>query len=221
MTPERPTAESNATKVTDQTARIGPNAIIRLAEAIDSLHGKESTRAVFDAAGQLRHLDQPPDQLVDEADVIALYRTCGDQLGPAPFAKVTRLAGQLTGDYVLHHRIPGVARALLPRLPKAIAARILAKAISAHAWTFVGSGRFSHQCVAGGLTITIANSPLARGQRSAAPVCHFYAATFERIFQSLIDRRTRVTESACCAMGAEVCHFSARFDGALAAQPAA
>lgn len=221
MNPEKRAAQQNATTVSDPNARIGPNAIIRLAEATDTLHGEQCTRTLFDATGLSDYLDRPPGQLVDETDVIALYRTSRAHLGPASFTAVAQLAGRLTGDYVLTHRIPPLARAILPWLPRPIAARILAKAISAHAWTFVGSGLFSYQLVTGGLALKIENSPLARGQSADVPICNFYAATFERIFQSLIDRRTQVIESTCCAMADQACHFDVRFNGTPDDNPAA
>ena len=70
------------------TARMGPNAITRLAQAMDRLHGQQVTRRLFDEAGQSHHLVEPPGAMVDECDVIALHRTGRSQLGLAAFAQV-------------------------------------------------------------------------------------------------------------------------------------
>jgi hypothetical protein len=51
-------------------------------------------------------------------------------------------AGQGTADYILAHRIPGPAKALIRALPAPLGARLLTAAIARHAWTFTGSGRF-------------------------------------------------------------------------------
>ena len=45
--------------------------------------------------------------------------------GVGPARALGRAAGLATGDYLLAHRIPAVARALLPRLPAGLAARLL------------------------------------------------------------------------------------------------
>jgi divinyl protochlorophyllide a 8-vinyl-reductase len=189
---------------------MGPNAITRLAQAMDRLHGQQVTRRLFDEAGQSHHLVEPPGAMVDECDVIALHRTGRSQLGLAAFAQVADLAGRLTGDYLLAHRIPRLAQAVLVRLPSGVAARVLARAIAAHAWTFAGSGRFSYRRCRGGLRLTIGGSPLARGARAPAPLCGYYAATIERIFQALIGRDVTVVETACAAMGEGPCTFEVR-----------
>lgn len=208
----RGTGTDAAPEVPAPVARIGPNAITRLAEAIGQLHGPDAGRGCFEQAGLSRYLDVPPGDMVDEAEVIALHRVCRARFGTAGFAEIARVAGSLTGDYVLAYRIPRFAKALLRALPAALAGRLLARAIAAHAWTFVGSGTFAFQARRGGLMLRIHDSPLARGERSEVPQCDFYAATFERIFRRLVDRRTTVVEIGCAATGARCCSFDVRFD---------
>ena len=192
-------------------ASIGPNAIIQLAAAIDRLHGHEVTRDVFGAADQARHLDRPPTTMVDELDVVALHRAGRGLVGEAAFAAASALAGSLTGDYILHHRIPAAARTLLPRLPDFAASRVLARAIAKHAWTFAGSGRFAYRFGPRGLVLRLQDSPLARSYRSPAPGCHYYAATFERIFCELVNARAQVSETDCASTGAAACRFLIRW----------
>lgn len=213
---------------TDARARIGPNAIIRLQEALQASVGSERARAIFERAGQGRHLTAPPVQMVDECDVTALYTLLPSQLGSRLAAEVSGRAGLLTGDYLLAHRIPRPVQRLLPWLPATFAARVLIAAIQRHAWTFVGSGQFEVTRVAastgqprsvGGsndargvdrrprLLLRVGHCPICRGSAQSAPGCSYYAATFERIFIALVHPRTRVREDACQAMGASACVF--------------
>ena len=196
---------------TKPSGHIGPNAVTRLAEAVDELHGHAATRALFVMAGLEGYLDQAPVDMVDEAEVIALHRFGRAQFGTEAFAGIARMAGELTGRYVLQHRIPHVAQAILRRLPAFLAARVLVRAIAAHAWTFVGSGAFAFTPHRHGMLLTINDSPLARDERSPLPLCNFYSATFETIFRRLVSRRATVIEVSCAATGARACRFEVRY----------
>jgi divinyl protochlorophyllide a 8-vinyl-reductase len=118
-----------------------------------------------------------------------------------------------TADYLLAHRIPLPVQRVLKRLPAGLAARVLLAAISRHAWTFAGSGRFSASPAGRGrrpLVLEIRNNPLCRGH-AAVPACDFYAATFERLFQVLVHRDAQVVETACEACGDAACRFELRW----------
>jgi divinyl protochlorophyllide a 8-vinyl-reductase len=99
---------------------------------------------------------------------------------------------------------------MLRVLPRHLAAFVLLKAIGAHAWTFAGTSRFSWSM---GRTVTLRfeDCPLCRGDAAAAPCCHYYAATFERLFRALINADTRVRETACIATGSPACSFEVQF----------
>ena len=90
---------------------------------------------------------------------------------------------------------------------------MLLKAISRHAWTFAGSGCFSAD--AGGLgrpvVLRIQHNPLCVGLASDAPACHYYAATFERLFQVLVHPAVQAVETQCEARGDPVCRFELRW----------
>jgi divinyl protochlorophyllide a 8-vinyl-reductase len=192
--------------VTASRARIGPNAIVRVAEALVERIGAEATDALFTRAGLARHLAHPPTAMVDEADVARLQWQLRADLDPDLAREVAWDAGTRTGDYLLAHRIPTPAQFVLRHLPPSLAARVLAKAITKHAWTFAGSGTF--HCKPGKpFVLTIEHSPLCSRIRASAPVCHYYSATFERIFQTLVSDRARVTEVACEAAGGAACVF--------------
>jgi divinyl protochlorophyllide a 8-vinyl-reductase len=191
------------------SGRIGPNAITRVAQALRDEVGDAATRAVFTHAALADALDDPPTAMVDEADVRRLHVELRDAIGPERAARVAREAGRLTGDYLLANRIPRPAQAVLKRLPAALAERALLAAVGRHAWTFAGSGRFA--ATPGSPTVVeIADNPLCRGVLADAPACHYHAATFERLWRTLVSPHTRVIETACCATGAPSCRFELR-----------
>lgn len=191
-------------------ARIGPNAVTRLAEALDALRGHADTCAVFSRAGLSHRLESPPERMVDEAEVVALHAALRGLVPAGEAAAIAADAGRRTADYLLAHRIPRVMRLVLPRLPARWAARILLGAIGRHAWTFAGSGRFA---VLPGRAVrfTIAGGPLARGVHAHHPVCAYYAETFEGLFRALVHPAAQVRETECEACGAPACIFEARW----------
>ena len=191
-------------------ARIGPNAINRVAEVLPSFIGLPESRALFELAGLSGYLASPPEAMVDEAEVTRLHRALRAQLGAEVAGEVAGRAGRKTADYLLAHRIPRVVQAVLKVLPAALAARVLLSAIRQHAWTFSGSGVFTAQ-PGQPVVLNIQGNPLCKGMLATAPACNFYAATFERLFQVLVHPQARVREVACEAMGASSCRFEVRW----------
>lgn len=193
--------------------RIGPNAILQCMVQLDAACGAAAGADLMRRAGLGAYVERPPQQMVDEREVRALHETLRAVLGIGPARALGRAAGLATGDYLLKHRIPAVARVLLPRLPAGLAARLLLAAVSRHAWTFCGSGRFDVRPADGGrpLRVSLCGSATSVGAQSAEPLCDYFAATFERLFQSLVHPRTRVVETACMAMGAPSCEFEIRW----------
>jgi divinyl protochlorophyllide a 8-vinyl-reductase len=190
----------------DSSARVGPNSITRMAEALRAFEGETVCRDVFDAAGLLRYLANPPTEMVPEADVAALSRATFLHLGSERFARVSREAGRLTGDYLLANRIPAPAQKVLRWLPRPLAARILLSAVGRHAWTFSGSGKFSYS-FSPRLLLKLEGAPICRQLRTDEKVCHYFAATFERLFQAIISKTARVEETECESAGAPACVF--------------
>ncbi len=190
--------------------RIGPNAIIRVGEALQHQLGGAVAAELFASAGLSPYLAAPPKQMVDEGEALRLHALLRSRLGDRVAAEVSREAGVVTAEYLLAHRIPKPVQALLRALPAALACRVLLAAIRRHAWTFAGSGRF--EAVAGRPTLlTIRDNPLCRGQASEVPVCDYYAATFEHLFRRLVHRDARVTELSCEARGDDACRFELRW----------
>lgn len=195
-----------ATHISPQPGRIGPNAITRVAEVLRAHIGIGATSTLFEHAGLSGYLLQPPQSMVDETEVRRLHGVLREDLGEAQARAVARDAGLRTADYLLANRIPKPVQLLLKHLPARLAARVLLAAISRHAWTFSGSGRFAAR-VGRPVVLTLRNNPLCRGLVSAAPACDYYAATFERLFRTLVHPRTEVREVACEACGDVECRF--------------
>ncbi|MFO1306361.1 MAG: bacteriochlorophyll 4-vinyl reductase [Burkholderiales bacterium] len=191
-------------------ARIGPNAITRVAQALELRHGRETAARVFARAGLAGHLADPPTHMVPEDDVTALAHALRDTLPPDAAVEVAREAGRTTADYLLARRIPRPVQAVLRVLPAALAARVLVGAIARHAWTFAGSGEFAARW-GRQLELSVRGNPMCRGLRTDAPACDYYAATFERLFRALVQRDARVAEIECEAAGGTACRFSVRW----------
>ena len=190
--------------------RIGPNAVIRLAEAVDALESRAVTKRLFIAADLEAYVHALPETMVPEDEVTVLHRHLRSDLGAGRAATVSWIAGLRTADYLLAHRIPKPVQRLLKALPRRLAAFILLKAIGAHAWTFAGTSRFSWK-MGRPITLRFEDCPLCRGDHSATPCCSYYSATFERLFRKLINPDTAVTEVECSATGGSVCLFEIAF----------
>ena len=193
-----------------EAGRIGPNAVIRLAEALDAVEGKAVTMRVFTAAGHGVYALVPPEAMVPEGDVTALHRRLRQDLGPLRAESVSWIAGHRTADYLLANRIPKPVQRLLKLLPDRLSAFILLKAIGAHAWTFAGTSRFSWRS-GRPVTLSFEDCPLCRAAHAERPCCPYYAATFERLFRELINADAQVAETECIATGAPACRFEIRF----------
>lgn len=185
---------------------IGPNAITRIAEAVEAVEGRSAVVDLFHLVALDAMLAEPPTAMVPERAVTALQQALTAKFGAVRASTLSWIAGQRTADYLLAHRIPRRAQTLLAWLPAALAARALLKAVQRHAWTFAGSGQFEVH-YGPQLTLTLQGCPICRGQRASAPVCSYYAGTFERLFRQLVHANARCTEFACEALGAEKCQF--------------
>ena len=76
--PAQPGASRRVTGVADDAphgARIGPNAVIQMGEALRAYAGRDFERDVFGRAGLQRYLDAPPAAMIPQTEVIALFAT--------------------------------------------------------------------------------------------------------------------------------------------------
>lgn len=192
-------------------ARLGPNAVTRVAEALRERDGEGTTRAVFEAARLGDYLAAPPASMVPEQHVATLHAALRQQLGVAEARAIGRRAGQLTAAYLLSHRVPRLMRLALPALPAGLAARLLCRAIAAHAWTFAGSGRLQIALAPREAVLILAASPICAGQREQEPLCDYQAATIEGLFRALVSPASRTEEAHCAGQGAPACRFVTRW----------
>lgn len=186
-------------------ARIGPNSLIQTGQALSALFGDETARMTFDRAGIGYRYADPPGTMIDEREPQRLFAVLFDTLSDQDATRVLAEAGHRTGHYLLANRIPKPARWLLPRLPSAVSTRLLVRAISAHAWTFAGSGRFSGE-VRGWrrpvIHLAIKANPLA------TPGCPWHGAVFERLFATLTATQVSVLHPRCEAKGNDCCEWT-------------
>lgn len=203
-----------AAQAVTTAARIGPNAVTRVGEALRQRFGERRASEVFERAGLAAYTRVPPVAMIDEGEVIRLHQALRADLGAPLASEVAREAGRLTADYLLAHRIPRAAQSVLRWLPAPLAASLLLAAIRRHAWTFSGSGRFAIARAPswqGRARVSIADNPLCRGVTDGQPACDYYAGTLERLFRVLVHPSTRVVEVACEASGAAACVFEFRW----------
>ncbi|WP_168800905.1 bacteriochlorophyll 4-vinyl reductase [Peteryoungia ipomoeae] len=185
-------------------ARLGPNAIIQAGEVLSSRYGFGAASRIYEAAGLSRYIQTPPEALIDEREAQALFAAIRQALPAGEADKVLSEAGSRTAQYILKNRIPKTARQILPLLPSAIASRALVSAISRHAWTFSGSGRFAAR-VRGWRhpvpTLVIAGNPLA------TPGCPWHGAVFKGLFEALTSAHVVIAHARCCGRGNALCEW--------------
>jgi divinyl protochlorophyllide a 8-vinyl-reductase len=182
---------------------IGPNALTQLLPVLERAGGAELRERLLARAGVVDLPDMTG--LIDEAPVARLHQAMRAEV-PELAPSLGWEAGVRTADYILAHRIPGPVQAVLKRLPAWAAGPVLSRAIAKNAWTFAGSGRFEVARDWPALFL-IHDNPVVRGEQADAPLCHWHAGAFERLYRVLVSDRARVREVACCACGAPACRF--------------
>lgn len=187
---------------------IGPNAILQMLPVIERLGGRQRRAQMLARAGIF---DLPDGSaMIPETAAARLHRQLRRE-EPELAPRLAEDAGRRTADYILAHRIPRPVQWLLRALPPAAAAALLSRAIEAHAWTFVGSGRFR---VVDAWTFEIRNNPLIRGEISDHCLCHWHAGVFARLYAVLVAPGCRCREVACGSLGAgDVCRFQITRNG--------
>jgi divinyl protochlorophyllide a 8-vinyl-reductase len=187
-------------------ARIGPNAIIRVGEALVAMQGRAVAADVFAAAGLSESMRDPPRGMVPEAQVTRLHGALRGLLGVTTARAVGAEAGRRTAHYLLGHRVPRPLVLLLPRLPAWLSARVLLRAVSRHSWTFAGSADFSAQA-ARPVAISLAGCAICRDAHEPGPLCDYYGETLAGLFRALVSRDCVAAQTSCAAAGASACRF--------------
>jgi len=199
-------------------AVIGPNAVTRLFAALGRAGLGDVARDIYLKAGVREWLDQAPTAMVDEIRVAKIHQGVRDALPPEQARAILVEAGTATADYLLANRIPAPFRRFIAWTPRGMGLWLFLAAIRRHAWTFVGTGRFTAN-IGAPTTLEIRGNPFCAGERRAAPVCDWHAAVFERLFGEMIHPSARVREVACEARGDECCRFTLKWSP-LDADPA-
>jgi divinyl protochlorophyllide a 8-vinyl-reductase len=189
---------------------IGPNAILQLVPVLERVGGRALCDGILAAAGVAALPSGAA--MIDEAAAARVHAEVRRQV-PDLARAIAAEAGRRTADYILANRIPARAQRVLKALPPPLAARLLARAIARHAWTFAGSGRFE-VAARRPLVLALHGNPLVRGERSGQCLCHWHAAVFERLFRALASPSAHVRETACVAAGAPACRFELALRGA-------
>ncbi|MEM1285053.1 MAG: bacteriochlorophyll 4-vinyl reductase [Pseudomonadota bacterium] len=167
------------------TARIGPNAIIQVLDALSDQTDEATRHAIIAEAGMSPYLSETPTDMVDERQVVRLHQSVRAHLPESRGLEVLRQAGDQTARYILANRIPAPAKAVLRALPARLAAPALLAAIGKHAWTFVGSGRFSY--LSGRPThITLTDCPACQEVYGSHEPSTYFEATFASLFRALV-----------------------------------
>jgi divinyl protochlorophyllide a 8-vinyl-reductase len=143
--------------------------------------------------------------LMEEGPAARLHQAVRAQY-PEFATDLTWRAGLRTADYIISHRIPPVVIHLLQQSPPWLSGPLLARTIHKHAWTFAGSGEFSIASKRP-LVFELHDNPVVRGETAEEPICHWHAAVFQRLFNSLVDPDLTCIETACCATGSDCCRF--------------
>ncbi|MFN3643709.1 MAG: bacteriochlorophyll 4-vinyl reductase [Gemmobacter sp.] len=180
---------------------IGPNSAIQLAAALEAMGEGAVARAAFAAAGREGWLAVPPTAMIPEGDAARLFAEVWQRLPAARAAAVMDEAGRRTGTYILRHRIPPLAQAMVRLMPPRMAAHVLRRAIARAAWTFAGSGRCDVAGAAPGARygwIAIARNPLR------LPGAPWHRGVFTALFAALVDPRATVAAD-CPAAGCADC----------------
>lgn len=178
---------------------IGPNAILQLLPVLVARLGATRTH-------ELLHLAQIADipdgsAMIPQEDAARLHHAVREHEAVQADAILAE-AGERTADYILAHRIPRFAQMILKSLPPFLAAPILSRAITQHAWTFAGSGHFRAVTP---WRFEIEGNPLIAGEVSDHPLCVWHAAVFMRLYRVLVAPDAVCVEELCGAEAANAC----------------
>jgi divinyl protochlorophyllide a 8-vinyl-reductase len=186
-----PAPDASGSHAADLKTRVGPNAVIQLADVLADRYGAQVQERVFARAGELAWLWEPPAGMVPQQRAARLHRALRDEL-PGPQAlSAAREAGVRTAHYLLRHRIPKPAQLMMRLMGAPLAARALMALIRANAWTFAGSGQLTTH-TRPVWAIEIRDNPLAGNP------CTWHEGVFETLFRTLVAPDITVRETSCC-----------------------
>ena len=191
-------------------AQIGPNVVLQLIPAAIALGLGDRLQTLFKAAGFENWWTDPPKEMIAAKDAAILFCAIHKTFSGMEAEALLTRAGQMTADYLLANRIPRAAQVILRLMPRNISVPVLSNAIAKHAWTFAGAGRFQARMTPA-LQFEIAGNPLCADLQTSYPSCHWHAAVFQRIFESIFHKPVRVIEKDCACVSDRFCRFDIIF----------
>jgi divinyl protochlorophyllide a 8-vinyl-reductase len=186
-------------------ARIGPNAIIQTIAALREAYAPDELPGLLVGGGE-GYLSQLPREMIHEEEFHALVELLVARLGVERAGAVLYRSGERTADYVRANRIPAPFRAVLGILPAPLGLRLLLMAISKHAWTFAGSGKFSFH-LGRGPWLSIGKPVNHDTAGIAAVLCRYYCGAFTQMLRRVVSPRIGLRETSCQARGGDACVY--------------
>jgi divinyl protochlorophyllide a 8-vinyl-reductase len=180
---------------------MAPGVVNDLAAAVQQGLGSHAHDAIL-ADAQLHRLPGA-EEPVREDKALRLHHAV-KRLFPAQSPVLMAMAGGATAERLLDSQQSARAQAMLAGSPWPIAAWLLGRWATLHAWTFAGSARFT---VVNALEYTLTDNPLHRGESATHATSDWHRAFFERLFRRVIDTDLECREVECAATGAAQCRF--------------
>jgi divinyl protochlorophyllide a 8-vinyl-reductase len=197
--------EDAVVPATMNAARIGPNAIIQTIAALREAYAPDELPKLL-AGGAEVYLSQLPHEMIPEEQFHALVELLTPRLGVERAGEILYRAGERTADYVRANRIPAPLRTILGALPAPLGLRLFLPAISKHAWTFAGSGKFTFS-VGRALWISIGKPADHDTAGIAAVLCRYYCGSFTQMLRRVVSQRIQLRETSCQARGGAACVY--------------
>jgi divinyl protochlorophyllide a 8-vinyl-reductase len=192
-------------------ARIGPNALIQTARALEARRGRDEARRLLRLGGMEILMDEDPQGMRDEREFLSLVTFLTGVLPSGELRAVLHDAGRRTGAYVLRNRIPAPVRLLVRPLPRRLRLRLLLGAIGRNAWTFAGSGSYHFQ--AGDRpVVSLRHGPPARQVPTTEPLHAYYQGAIEELLRAMVAPATELEKTDAFGVnGREGVDFRIRF----------
>lgn len=141
------------------------------------------------------------------------------QEGEDAYTRVTTRAGEYAAEWTVESMRP-FARRMIARLPQTLRRRVLLDRAQALVRTSYDGSKASWRLRNGIARVTVTTSVFCSvREKSAQPLCRYYASACERLL-SLFDLRVTVSLESCRAAGGSACVLSVPFDSAAGEQEA-
>ena len=200
LSPDRPGAGLPQGEERPAPGRIGPNALIQTARALEARYGADEARRILRLCGMDILMEEDPQGMRDEREFLSLVTFLTKLLPSGELRAVLHDSGRRTGAYVLRHRIPGPVKLLVRPLPRGLRLRLLLEAIRRHAWTFAGSGSYQFRMGDRPL-VSLRHGAPAQRVPSTEPLHAYYRGAFEELLRAMVAPTTELEETDAFGVG--------------------